>query len=56
MLSPHSEGSPHARYKEAWELLDSRKHGFRVTKAAADTTARKRRRPNQNGAAGDPRC
>jgi hypothetical protein len=25
MLSPHSEGSVHGRYEEAWKLLDSRK-------------------------------
>jgi hypothetical protein len=54
VLSPHSEGSVHERYKEAWELLDSRKRASaRVIKGGADTMPRKRRSP-QNGAAGDP--
>ncbi len=57
MVSPHSEESPHKRYKEAWELLDSRKPAsIRVTKGAAETLPRKRKRPNDNGAAGDPKC
>jgi hypothetical protein len=55
MVSPHSEESVHNRYKEAWELLDSRKRAsIRVTRAAASAIPRKRRRPNQNGAADDP--
>ena len=54
MLSPHSEGSAHERYKEAWELLDSRKPAsIRAAEAAANKVPRRRGRPNQNGAAGD---
>jgi hypothetical protein len=37
VLSPHREDSVHERYKEAWELLDSRKPApVRAAKAAAD--------------------
>lgn len=54
MLSPHSEGSAHERYKEAWDLLDSRKQvSIRAANGAANIIPRKRRRPNHNGAAGD---
>jgi hypothetical protein len=38
MLSPHTEGSAHERYEEAWRLLDSRKHvSVRGAKAATKT-------------------
>jgi hypothetical protein len=54
MLSPHRGASVHERYKEAWNLLDSREHvSIRAAKAAADKVLRKRGRPNHNGAAGD---
>jgi hypothetical protein len=54
VLSPHSEGSVHERYREAWELLDSRKRvSNRAAKVAADRIPRKRRRPSHDGAAGD---
>jgi hypothetical protein len=52
MLSPRNERSPHERYKEAWELLDSRKRA--ATRAAeADRAPRKPGRTNRNGAEGD---
>ncbi len=57
VLSPHREGSVHGRYKEAWGLLDSRKHvdvrAAKATEAVADKVPRKRGRPGRNGAAGD---
>jgi len=54
-VRPHSEESEHERYREAWELLDTRKRpAGRVTKATADTVPRKRKKPNQNGIGGDP--
>jgi PD-(D/E)XK endonuclease len=54
MLSPHLRGSVHERYKEAWELLDSRKRvAVRGAKGAANAIRRKRGRCNHNGAAGD---
>jgi hypothetical protein len=41
MVSPHDEGSVHARHKEAWELLDSRKRvSVRAAKADANPGAR----------------
>jgi hypothetical protein len=37
VLSPHREGSVHELYKEAWELLDSRKPAsVRAPKVATD--------------------
>ena len=55
MLSPHSEGSPHARYKEAWELLDSRKRvAIRTAEDAGNDAGnkdpRKRKRPGRGSA------
>jgi hypothetical protein len=42
MVSPHDEGSVHARYKEAWELLDSGKKGpDRGVEVAAGKVTRK---------------
>ena len=56
MLSPHSEGSVHARYKEAWELLDSRKRGsVRGAEGAGNKVPGKRGKAGRGGAAGDPR-
>ena len=52
MLSPHSEGSLHERYREAWGLLDSGKQASnRSAEAATGKVGRKR--GNRNGAAGD---
>jgi hypothetical protein len=51
-LSPRHARSAYGRYKEAWELLDSRTSAsIPVTKPAADTIARKRKRPGRGGAA-----
>jgi hypothetical protein len=54
MLSPHSGGSVHARYKEYWELLDPRKHvSVRVAETETSKGPRKRRGTDHNGTAGD---
>jgi hypothetical protein len=54
MLSPHSEGSEHERYKEAWELLDSRKHASgREGQAEASKVPGKRGNTGRNSGAGD---
>ncbi len=50
MLSPHSKGSLHERYKEAWELLDSRKQ-VAVRGVEAGVVPRKRGRASRGGAA-----
>jgi hypothetical protein len=53
MLSPRRAKNPHARYKEAWDLLDPRKHvAVRGAEIAANKVLRKGGRPNRNGAAG----
>lgn len=55
-LSPRRAKSEHGRYKEAWDLLDSRKHvAIRAAEAAANANKvpRKRGTPGRNGAGGD---
>lgn len=52
MLSPRNAKGPHGRYKEAWDLLDSRKRA--ATRAVESKKApRKRGRTSRNGAEGD---
>jgi PD-(D/E)XK endonuclease len=52
MMSPHNEASLHSRYKEAWELLDSRKRvPVRAVEVGAGKVPRKQRKPNRNDAA-----
>ena len=54
-LSPHSEGSLHERYKEAWELLDSGKRPS-VRAAEGGRVSRKRGSSKRDGAADRPGC
>ena len=44
MVSPHDEGSVHARYEEAWKLLDSRKKASMRAVEVADRVPQKRGR------------
>jgi hypothetical protein len=56
LLSPRGEKNLHARYKEAWDLLEARKHvSIRAAEAAeaeAEKIPRKRRRPYNSGPPG----
>jgi hypothetical protein len=53
MLSPHDKGSVHERYREAWELLDSRKPAsVRASQGAANKVPRKHGRSSRKGAVG----
>jgi hypothetical protein len=55
MLSPHSAGSVHERYKEAWEFLDSRKHtARRPVEGTASKVARKREGIRRDSVAENP--
>ena len=57
MLSPHRKKNPHGRYKEAWDLLNPRKHvSIRAAEAAeiaAGKVSRKRRQPNGSATAAE---
>lgn len=51
-VSPHRKENPQARYKEAWDLLNPRRHvSIRAAEAAeivAGKVPRKRRKPNRS--------
>jgi hypothetical protein len=51
VLTPHRQGHEHGRYKEAWDLLDPRKHisikAAEAAEAATNAIPRKHRRPNR---------
>lgn len=57
MVSPRSRKNPHGRYKEAWDLLNPRKHvSIREAEAAeiaAGKVPRQRRKPNRSAAAAE---
>lgn len=51
-VNPHRKENPQARYKEAWDLLDPRKHvssrAAEAAEIAAGKVPRKRRKPNRS--------
>ncbi len=53
MLSPRRRKNPHERYREAWELLDSRKRVSVRAAEAAGKIPRKHRRASRNDAPSD---
>ncbi len=47
ILTPHHEGHQHGRYKEAWDLLDSRKHVATRSSENPTQPAKTRNRPRR---------